>query len=119
MAGQGRFPRPSVGKFTVLRPRRRVTFSVVHSRARLIACGRIARFLNLRNWTRAQASGEEFFNSIQQLSPQNEASDLLKSQAVQVTTDVGKLRWLLFDQTESSIIPSELIVTSLGWRSSS
>src|SRR5258708_24399973 len=41
-------------------------------------------------------SGEEFFNSIQQLSPQNEAQRSLKSQAVQVTTEVGQMRWLLF-----------------------
>src|SRR5713101_2279584 len=39
-------------------------------------------------------SGEAFFNSIQQLSPQNDAQRSLKSQAVQVTTDVGQMRWL-------------------------
>jgi hypothetical protein len=55
-------------------------------------------------------SGEAFFNSIQQLSPQNDAQRSLKSQAVQVTTDVGQMRWLLFEQTESSISPPMLIV---------
>ena len=39
-------------------------------------------------------SGEAFFNSIQQLSPQNDAQRSLKSQAVQVTTDVGQMRWV-------------------------
>ena len=55
-------------------------------------------------------SGEGFFNSIQQLSPQNDAQRSLKSQAVQVTTDLGQMRWLLFEQTESSISLPMLIV---------
>jgi Protein of unknown function (DUF4239) len=59
-------------------------------------------------------SGEAFFNSIQQLSPQNDAQRSLKSQAVQVTTDVGQMRWLLFEQTESSISFPMLIVL-IGW----
>ena len=59
-------------------------------------------------------SGEAFFNSIQQLSPQNDARRSLKSQAVQVTTDVGQMRWLLFEQTESSISLPMLIVL-IAW----
>ena len=59
-------------------------------------------------------SGEAFFNSIQQLSPQNDAQRSLKSQAVQVTTDVGQMRWLLFEQTESSISLPMLIVL-IAW----
>jgi hypothetical protein len=59
-------------------------------------------------------SGEAFFNSIQQLSPQNDAQRSLKSQAVQVTTDVGQMRWLLFEQTESSISVPMLIVL-IAW----
>jgi hypothetical protein len=59
-------------------------------------------------------SGEAFFNSIQQLSPQNEAQRSLKSQAVQVATDVGQMRWLLFEQTETSISVTMLIVL-ISW----
>jgi hypothetical protein len=59
-------------------------------------------------------SSEAFFNSIQQLSPQSDAQRSLKSQAVQVTTDVGQMRWLLFEQTESSISPPMLIVL-IAW----
>lgn len=59
-------------------------------------------------------SGEAFFNSIQQLSPQNDAQRSLKSQAVQVTTDVGQMRWLLFEQTETSISLAMLIVL-IAW----
>jgi hypothetical protein len=60
------------------------------------------------------SSGEAFFNSIQQLSPQNDAQRSLKSQAVQVTTDVGQMRWLLFEQTETSISLPMLIVL-IAW----
>jgi len=59
-------------------------------------------------------SGEAFFNSIQQLSPQNDTQRSLKSQAVQVTTDLGQMRWLLFEQTESSISLPMLIVL-IAW----
>jgi Protein of unknown function (DUF4239) len=59
-------------------------------------------------------SGDAFFNAIQQLSPQNDAQRSLKSQAVQVTTDLGQMRWLLFEQTESSISLPMLIVL-IAW----
>jgi hypothetical protein len=59
-------------------------------------------------------SGEAFFNSIQQLSPQNDAQRSLKSQAVQVATDVGQMRWLLFEQTETSISVTMLIIL-IAW----
>src|SRR5437667_5200527 len=49
------------------------------------------------------SSGEAFFNSIQNLSPQNDVQRSLKSQAVQIATDLGQMRWLLFEQTETSI----------------
>jgi hypothetical protein len=60
------------------------------------------------------SSGEAFFNSIQQLSPQNDAQRSLKSQAVQVATDVGQMRWLLFEQTETSISVTMLIIL-IAW----
>jgi Protein of unknown function (DUF4239) len=59
-------------------------------------------------------SGEAFFNSIQNLSPQNDAQRSLKSQAAQVATDLGQMRWLLFEQTESSISFPMLIVL-ISW----
>src|SRR5947199_6963250 len=60
------------------------------------------------------SSGEAFFNSIQQLSPQNDAQRSLKSQAVQVTNDVEQMRWLLFEQTKTSISLPMLIVL-IAW----
>jgi len=60
------------------------------------------------------SSGEAFFNSIQNLSPQNDVQRSLKSQAVQIATDLGQMRWLLFEQTESSISLAMLIVL-ISW----
>jgi hypothetical protein len=53
---------------------------------------------------------EELFHSIQKLSPQNDAQRSLKSQALQVAIDLGQTRWLLFEQTGTSISFPMLIV---------
>jgi hypothetical protein len=60
------------------------------------------------------SSGEAFFNSIQKLSPQNDVQRSLKSQAAQIATDLGQMRWLLFEQTETSISVTMLIVL-ISW----
>jgi len=60
------------------------------------------------------SSGEAFFTSIQKLSPQNDAQRSLKSQAVQIATDLGQMRWLLFEQTETSISLPMLIIL-ISW----
>ena len=60
------------------------------------------------------SSGEAFFNSIQNLSPQNDVQTSLKSQAVQIATDLGQMRWLLFEQTETSISVPMLIIL-IAW----
>jgi hypothetical protein len=57
---------------------------------------------------------EAFFNSIQKLSPQNDVQRSLKSQAAQIATDLGQMRWLLFEQTETSISVTMLIVL-ISW----
>src|SRR5439155_2745476 len=46
----------------------------------------------------------------QKLSPQNDVQRSLKSQAAQGATDVGQMRWLLFEQTETSISLRMLII---------
>ena len=60
------------------------------------------------------SSGEAFFTSIQKLSPQNDVQRSLKSQAVQIATDLGQMRWLLFEQTETSISLPMLIIL-ISW----
>jgi hypothetical protein len=62
----------------------------------------------------SESSGEVFFNSIQKLSPQNDVQRSLKSQAAQIAMDLGQMRWLLFEQTETSISVAMLIVL-ISW----
>jgi hypothetical protein len=56
------------------------------------------------------SSGDAFFHSLQKLSPEDDMQRSLKSQAAQVATDVGQMRWLLFEQTETSISLPMLII---------
>jgi len=62
----------------------------------------------------SESSGEVFFNSIQKLSPQNDVQRSLKSQVAQIAIDLGQMRWLLFEQTETSISVAMLIVL-ISW----
>jgi len=62
----------------------------------------------------SSSSGEGVFNSIEKLSPQNDVQRSLKSQAAQIATDLGQMRWLLFEQTETSISIAMLIVL-ISW----
>jgi hypothetical protein len=49
--------------------------------------------------------------SIQQLSPASEAQRTFKLQAGQLANELGQLRWLLFEQAESSISLPLLVIT--------
>jgi hypothetical protein len=60
------------------------------------------------------SSGEALFNSIEKLSPQNDVQRSLKTQAAQIATDLGQMRWLLFEQTDTSISVTMLIVL-ISW----
>ena len=62
----------------------------------------------------SESSGEAVFNSIEKLSPQNDVQRSLKSQAAQIATDLGQMRWLLFEQTDTSISVTMLIVL-ISW----
>ena len=53
-------------------------------------------------------------NAIQMLSPENEVQRSLKSQAVQLANDLGQMRWLLYEQAESSISAPMLAVV-ISW----
>ena len=53
---------------------------------------------------------EGFLDKIQRLSPQNEAQRSLKAQALGISTDLGRTRWLLFEQAGSSISTPFLVV---------
>src|SRR5213594_1464382 len=60
------------------------------------------------------SSGEALFNSIEKLSPQNDVQRSLKTQAAQIATDLGQMRWLLFEQTDTSISVPMLIIL-ISW----
>ena len=61
------------------------------------------------------ASGAEALNSsIHNLSPQNDVQVSLKSQAVGIASDLGQLRWLMFEQAGSSISEA-LLICVIAW----
>ena len=60
------------------------------------------------------SGAEELHKAIQKLSPQNDVQLSLKSQAVGVASDLGQLRWLLFEQSGSSLSMPLLIVV-ISW----
>ena len=47
--------------------------------------------------------GQELPQAIQKLSPQSDAQSTFKSQAAQLANDLGQMRWLLIEQTQSSV----------------
>ncbi len=56
------------------------------------------------------AGGEVLYNMIEALSPKNEAQRGLQTQALQLAIAVLKMRWLLFEQSGSSISTPFLVV---------
>lgn len=53
------------------------------------------------------------YNSIQKLAPQNDEQRLLKAQALDAAVDLGKTRWLLFAQSDTSIATPLLVLVIL------
>jgi hypothetical protein len=56
------------------------------------------------------AQGETFYDKVQALAPQNDAQRSMQAQAVSIAMDVGQTRWLMFQQTDSSISMPLLVV---------
>jgi hypothetical protein len=56
------------------------------------------------------SSGEALYDSIQKLTPQNDLQRAIKSQAIGVGIEIGRARWLLFAQQETSVTRPVLIV---------
>jgi hypothetical protein len=61
----------------------------------------------------ALATAPALYGSIQKLAPQNEEQRLLKAQALDTAVDLGKTRWLLFAQSNSSIATPLLVLVIL------
>jgi hypothetical protein len=57
--------------------------------------------------------GEIVYEKIHGLSPKSDTQRLLQSQALSITMDVGKTRWLMFEQTTTSVSMPLLAVLAL------
>jgi hypothetical protein len=60
------------------------------------------------------AGGEVLFDMLQKLAPQTDAQRALKAQALAQASDIGQMRWLLFEQGGSSI-SAPLLVIVVFW----
>ena len=76
--------------------------------ARDVLRGAVVRSLNLiwhqdSQMAPTAAGGEILYDKIQALSPQNDVQRTLKAQASSMAIDLGKLRWLMFEQGSASV----------------
>jgi hypothetical protein len=60
------------------------------------------------------ATGGQLIDRIRDLSPKNEGQRWAQSQALQITTDLARSRWLLIEQNESAI-PTAFLVVVVFW----
>lgn len=60
--------------------------------------------------------GGELLDAIQELSPKNDAQRSLQAQALSTAFNLGQTRWLLFEQSGSSI-PTAFLVVLVFWLS--
>jgi hypothetical protein len=64
--------------------------------------------------TPTASRGEIVLDKIQELSPKNDTQRSLQTQAVNMAIDIGKTRWLMFEQG-SSAISTPLLVMLVFW----
>jgi hypothetical protein len=62
-----------------------------------------------------RAEVESFFDKIQELRPQNDVQHSLQAQAVQISTDLGKTRFLLFEQKGGGSYATPFLVVLVFW----
>ncbi len=60
--------------------------------------------------------GDALYDAIQELSPKNDAQRSLQAQALTMAINLGQTRWLLFEQSASSI-PIAFLVVLIFWLS--
>jgi len=63
--------------------------------------------------TPTSAGGEIFYEKIQGLSPKDDTQRSLQSQAISIAMDIGKMRWLMYEQSTNSVSLPLLIVLVL------
>jgi hypothetical protein len=59
------------------------------------------------------AGGEILYEKIQGLSPKNDTQRSLRSQALSIAVDIGKTRWLMYEQETTSVSMPLLVVLVL------
>jgi hypothetical protein len=60
------------------------------------------------------AGGEIFYDKIQELSPKNDTQHSLQAQASNMAIDLGKMRWMMFEQA-GSFISIPLLAVLVFW----
>jgi hypothetical protein len=88
--------------------------------ARNLLRGAVARFLD-QMWSQdgtpqsapPSAGGEILYEKIQGLSPKADAQRSLQSQALSMAVDIGKTRWLMYEQATRSVSLPLLVVLVL------
>lgn len=63
---------------------------------------------------RGLSTAQALYSSIHKLAPQNDEQRALKAQALDTVNDLGKTRWLLFAQADTSI-PMPLLIMVVVW----
>lgn len=90
---------------------------------RALLHGAVARLLD-QMWSKdgarqsapPSAGGEILYEKIQGLSPQNDTQRSLKSQALSIAIDLGKTRWLMYEQLTTSV-SMPLVIVLVLWLS--
>jgi Protein of unknown function (DUF4239) len=87
--------------------------------ARAVLRGAVARILD-QMWSSASlsvptaAGGEILYEKIQGLSPKNDTQRSLQGQALSMAVDLGKTRWLMYEQATTSV-SMPLVVVLVCW----
>jgi hypothetical protein len=61
----------------------------------------------------APSGGEILYEKIQGLSPKNDTQRSIQSQALSIVVDIGKTRWLMYEQATTSVSMPLLVVLVL------
>jgi len=67
-----------------------------------------------RGFTPGRSAEDVLFDKIQALSPKDDSQRALKSQALSLTSDVARIRWLQYEEVNRSITPPVLVVL-ISW----
>jgi hypothetical protein len=67
-----------------------------------------------RGFTPGRSAEDVLFDKIQTLSPKDDSQRALKSQALSLTSDVARIRWLQYEEVNRSITPPVLVVL-ISW----